>query len=107
MKTFTNFDGRTASFGNYGGQRVSNRATGYSKGYWTLWCCLCPDGDVRKALYHCGGHGYCKLHKQAAIDRRLKYRDTQEGIAARFEAERQAKDNWDKNNPTKPKMRGL
>lgn len=64
------FGGREGSFGRYGGSEVKYTSR-FSRGYNQKVCCLCDD----KAIYHVGGDGYCRGHKQVAVGRLAKYKN--------------------------------
>lgn len=61
-------NGTDGNFGSYGG--VKNTSI-YNKGYNQKVCCLCPG----VAFYHCGGDGYCELHKDDAVKRYARFRN--------------------------------
>jgi hypothetical protein len=73
------------------------------RGYWQLKCHLC-DG---KALYHCGGKGYCRDHRYVAVNRRKAVRDgifekrdnTFAAMIADSDRERLSRERAKKNDP--------
>ena len=81
MSKTANFDNKKGSFGNYGGtkSKFRNRTL---RGYYQTECVVCK----KKAIYHCGGDGYCREHKELAVQRRIKYRDTRELISNDWES---------------------
>lgn len=66
-------NGTPGNFGNYGGANVKKKVYS-SRGYYQILCCIVVEGKAcnGKALYHCGGDGYCKVHRYIAVDRLTK-----------------------------------
>ncbi len=56
-----------ASFGYYGGSNIKPKSLN-AKGYEQVACIVCGD----KAIYHTGGDGYCRGHREDAVRRRAR-----------------------------------
>lgn len=71
-----------ANLGYYGGPncRFIQHPQGV-RGYYQTVCCLCP----KKAIYHCGGDGYCRNHKSEAVKRFQKRNNYLDIKATSFE----------------------
>lgn len=67
--------GKGRKFGFYGGPNmrfISHPVSAH--GYMQKVCHLCTG----KALYHCGGKGFCKVHREEAVKLLTKKRDRHE-----------------------------
>ena len=61
------------------------------RGYWQTACILCG----KKALYHCGGDGYCSTHKANAVARRRLVEPYKTAKSQAIEAREKAFDDAD------------
>lgn len=83
-------NGQTVSFGWRAGGAVPK----YSKAFYIQICSLCP----KKALYRFGKEGFCKDHRQIAVDKRKEVVIRFDMKAADYEARQKVQDDIDINH---------